>query len=129
MPLIQFDIVEGRTENELNVLLQAVHEAMVSAFNVPEQDRYQIVNQHKPAEMIIQDTGLGFTRSSNVVVISMTSKKRTAEQKETLYRLIAENLHSRCNIHPEDIMINITENGEADWSFGLGEAQFLNGKL
>jgi hypothetical protein len=33
--------------------------AMVEAFDVPVTDRYQIVHQHRPHELIIEDTGLG----------------------------------------------------------------------
>lgn len=63
------------------------------------------------------------------MIISVTSKTRTTLQKEKLYTLLAEKLQSECGISPEDLMVSITENGDADWSFGLGEAQFITGKL
>ncbi|APH68868.1 tautomerase family protein [Bacillus spizizenii] len=129
MPLLRFDLIEGRDEKSLQLLLDTAHQAMVEAFGVPERDRYQIVHQHPENELIIQDTGLGFQRSKDLVIISMTSKTRTESQKEKLYALLAEKLEAECGISPEDLMVSITENGDADWSFGLGEAQFLNGKL
>ncbi|KKI89876.1 tautomerase [Bacillus sp. SA1-12] len=129
MPLLRFDLIEGRDEQSLKKLLDTAHNAMVEAFNVPERDRYQIVHQHSANELIIQDTGLGFNRTNNVVIISIVSKARTKEQKKRLYSLLADRLETECGISPEDLMISITENGEADWSFGLGEAQFLTGKL
>ncbi|MCY7793031.1 tautomerase family protein, partial [Bacillus haynesii] len=87
------------------------------------------VHQHPANELIIQDTGLGLNRSKDLVVISITSKTRTESQKEKLYALLAKRLEAECGISPEDVMVSITENGDADWSFGLGEAQFLTGKL
>ena len=129
MPLLRFDVIEGRDEKSLRNLLDAAHRAMVEAFDVPERDRYQIVHQHPAHEMMIQDTGLGFERSKNVVVISVTSKQRTDEQKQKLYRLLVQELGESCGIEPNDIMISIVTNADADWSFGMGEAQFLNGKL
>lgn len=129
MPLIRIDVIEGRTEEELKLLADAVHDAVVESFEVPARDRYQTINQHKPYEMYIEDTGLGFERTNNIVVIQVISKTRTAEQKKQLYQKIAGHLQSRCYIAPEDVMVSITDNTEADWSFGLGEAQFLNGKL
>ncbi|MCY8009511.1 tautomerase family protein [Bacillus haynesii] len=129
MPLLRFDLIEGRDEQALKKLLDTAHDAMVEAFNVPEKDRYQIVHQHPANELIIQDTGLGLNRSKDLVVISITSKTRTESQKEKLYTLLAERLEAECGISPEDVMVSITENGDADWSFGLGEAQFLTGKL
>ncbi|MCY8404736.1 tautomerase family protein [Bacillus sonorensis] len=129
MPLLRFDLIEGRDEKALKTLLDTAHCAMVEAFNVPERDRYQIVHQHPANELIIQDTGLGLNRSKDLVVISITSKTRTKSQKEKLYALLTEKLEAECGISPEDVMVSITENGDADWSFGLGEAQFLTGKL
>ncbi|ADE67564.1 MULTISPECIES: tautomerase family protein [Priestia] len=129
MPLLRFDVIEGRDEKELKTLLDAAHRAMLEAFGVPERDRYQIVHQHPAHEMIIEDTGLGFERSKDLVIISVTSKQRTEEQKQALYRLIVKELGESCGIQPNDIMISIVENGNADWSFGMGEAQFLTGKL
>ncbi|MCF6799393.1 tautomerase family protein [Priestia megaterium] len=129
MPLLRFDVIEGRDEKELKTLLDAAHRAMLEAFGVPERDRYQIVHQHPAHEMIIEDTGLGFVRSKDLVIISVTSKQRTEEQKQALYRLIVKELGESCGIQPNDIMISIVENGNADWSFGMGEAQFLTGKL
>ncbi|GAA3333653.1 hypothetical protein GCM10020331_098540 [Ectobacillus funiculus] len=63
MPLIRFDVIEGRDKESLRNLLDASHRAMVKAFGVPERDRYQIVHQHPAHELIIEDTGLGFERS------------------------------------------------------------------
>ncbi|MED3911389.1 tautomerase family protein [Peribacillus simplex] len=129
MPLIRFDLIEGRDKNSLRNLLDAAHRAVVKAFDVPEKDRYQIVHQHPAHELIIEDTGLGFERSKNLVVISVTSKQRREDQKQYLYKLLVQELGENCGIEPNDIMVSIVTNGDADWSFGLGEAQFLNGEL
>ncbi|WP_342044100.1 tautomerase family protein [Bacillus sp. OTU530] len=129
MPLIRFDVIEGRDKESLKSLLDASHRAIVKAFGVPERDRYQIVHQHPAHELIIEDTGLGFGRSENVVIISVTSKQRTEEQKQNLYKLLVQELGESCGIEPNDIMVSIVTNGDADWSFGFGEAQFLTGKL
>ncbi|WP_214729182.1 tautomerase family protein [Exiguobacterium sp. s168] len=129
MPLLRFDVIEGRSEEELKTLLDTAHDAMVEAFDVPERDRYQIVHTHKAHEMVIQDTGLGFERSKDIVLISVTSKTRTEEKKQRLYQLLAERLEANCGLAPTDLMVSIVENDVADWSFGLGEAQFLTGKL
>lgn len=129
MPLIRFDVIEGRDKESLRNLLDASHRAMVKAFGVPERDRYQIVHQHPARELIIEDTGLGFERSENLVIISVTSKQRSEEQKQNLYKLLVQELGESCGIEPNDIMVSIVTNGDADWSFGFGEAQFLTGKL
>lgn len=129
MPLLRFDLIEGRTEEQVKQLLDAAHRGMVRAFDVPERDRYQVVHQHPAYELIMEDTGLGFDRSRDVVLISVTSKQRTEEQKEKLYQYIVEELQESCGIDPKDVMISIAINGNADWSFGFGRAQFLTGEL
>ena len=129
MPLLRIDVFEGRTDNELNALLDAVHRAMLAAFKVPERDRYQIVTEHKPVQMVIEDTGLDIPRTSKFVFIQVTSRPRTREMKELFYRLTVDELQNSCGIAPTDVMINIVTCTDDDWSFGLGRAQFLTGEL
>jgi Tautomerase enzyme. len=57
MPLLCFDLIAGRSENQIKRILDVTHEVMVNAFNVPERDRYQIVREHLPSRMIVEDTG------------------------------------------------------------------------
>ncbi|MDR7037844.1 hypothetical protein J2X36_002597 [Methylobacterium sp. BE186] len=129
MPLLRFDLIEGRTEAELTTLLDAAHEAMLEAFRVPPGDRYQIVTEHKPSRMVIEDTGLGIPRTRNVVVVQMITRPRSQEMKQTFYRLLTEKLEARCGIAPSDVMVSCVVNTDADWSFGHGRAQFLTGEL
>ncbi|MHC5250970.1 tautomerase family protein [Listeria kieliensis] len=129
MPLLNIDMLRGKTPTENKKVLDVIHAAVVEAFEVPERDRYQILNLHDQAEMILLDTGLGFDRTENQLVIRVTSKKRTEKQKQLFYKRVTERLLDECQIEPRDVMISIVENGDADWSFGYGEAQFLNGKL
>lgn len=129
MPLLRFDLIQGRDQASLKKLLDTAHEAMVEAFALPKDDRYQIVHQHPAEEFVIEDTGLGFRRSDQLVVLSVTTKQKTQAQKQQLYKLLAERLKERCGISPDDLMISIVENTDADWSFGQGEAQFITGKL
>jgi Tautomerase enzyme len=59
MPLLRFDLIEGRDKKTVTKLLDAAHDAVVKALGVPVRDRYQIVHQHPEHELIVQDTGLG----------------------------------------------------------------------
>ncbi|GFO80439.1 tautomerase family protein [Methyloceanibacter sp.] len=129
MPLLRFDLIEGRNDEEIQDLLDAAHRAMLAAFKVPERDRYQIVHEHKPGQMIVEDTGLDIPRTEKVVLLQVTSRPRTREQKETFYRLLCEELEKTCGIAPSDVMVSIVENTDGDWSFGRGRAQFLTGEL
>jgi len=129
VPLINIDVIRGRSPEQLRDLLDAIHDAMVEAFEVPETDRYQIVTQHDPDEVVAHDTGLGFTRTAELVIVRMTSRARSEPAKQRLYQLLADQLQQRCGLDRHDLIVTITENGPADWSFGGGEAQFLTGAL
>lgn len=129
MPLLKFHMYEGRTEKEITNILDVTHEAMVQSFNVPDSDRYQLVQEHKSYQMIIKDTGLGYERTNQFILIHMISKERTSDQMEFFYKNVAEALHNKCGISPTDIMFTTSPNEEGDWSFGEGIAQFLTGDL
>jgi phenylpyruvate tautomerase PptA (4-oxalocrotonate tautomerase family) len=129
MPLLRIDLYEGRTDTEMKVLLDAVHRAMLAAFKVPERDRYQIVHEHRPASMIMEDTGLGIPRTEKFICIQVTTRPRTREEKEHFYRLLVEELEKTCGVAPTDVMVNMVTCQDEDWSFGLGRAQFLTGEL
>ncbi|MFG6071419.1 tautomerase family protein [Enterobacter ludwigii] len=129
MPLLKFDVMKGRTEEEIRSLLDAAHEAMVEAFDVPESDRYQSLTQHNPGELILRDTGLGYTRSERVVLLTVVSRPRTKEQKQDFYALLARRLKEKCGLSADDLMVSLVENRDEDWSFGRGKAEFVTGEL
>jgi len=129
MPLVRFDIVEGRTDEEIAALLDAAHRAVVAAFDVPERDRYQVVHEHRPGRLIVQDTGLGIGRSDKVVVVSVVSRPRSQASKLGFYETLADEFHRHANVSPDDLIVSIVENSDSDWSFGHGRAQFITGEL
>ena len=129
MPLLRIDLYEGRSDGELKNFLDAVHRAMLAAFKVPDRDRYQIVHEHSPASMIMEDTGLGIPRTEKFICIQVTTRPRTREEKELFYRLVVEELEKTCGIAPTDVMVNMVTCQDEDWSFGRGRAQFLTGEL
>ncbi|KAB2940533.1 MAG: tautomerase family protein [Hyphomicrobium sp.] len=129
MPLLRFDLIEGRTDTEIKTLLDAAHRAMLAAFNVPARDRYQIVNEHKASRMVVEDTGLGIPRTRNIVVVQVITRPRGKEAKQRFYRFLVEELQKSCGIAASDVMVSMVENTDEDWSFGLGRAQFLDGDL
>ena len=129
MPLLYFNVLEGRTDAELKTMLDAAHRAMLAAFKVPERDRYQIVNEHKASHMIVEDTGLGIPRTDKVVVVQVVTRPRGKKLKQKFYKLLTEELQKSCGIAPSDVMVSMIENSDEDWSFGRGRAQFLEGDL
>ena len=129
MPLVRIDILEGRPEEELRELADVVQEVMEDVFVAPERDRYQIIHEHRPGRIIAEDTGLGFRRTEDLVIIQVTQQGRTEDQKKALYAGLADRLRERIGLAPSDLIVSVTESTRADWSFGMGRAQFLEGDL
>ena len=129
MPLLCFDLIAGRSENQIKRILDITHEVVVNAFNVPPRDRYQIVREHLPSRMIIEDTGLGIERTANRMVLQVTTRLRSRAMKQAFYRSLVERRADGCGISPNDVVVTFVTNTDEDWSFGLGRAQFLTGEL
>src|ERR1700712_1968946 len=105
MPLLRFDVIKGRNSVEITSLLDAAHESVVEAFGVPDRDRYQVINEHEPSHLRIEDTGLDIERSDRVVLLQVTSRHRTTEQKQIFYRILCSNLYDRCGLSPRDVVV------------------------
>ena len=129
MPLLKFDLIEGRTEDEIRTLLDSAHRAVLSTFKVPERDRYQIVTEHKPFHFVVQDTGLGIERTRNLVVLTVVTSPRSTESKQAFYAELTRELKAHCAIEPSDVVVSIVTNTTSDWSFGNGVAQYVTGEL
>jgi len=129
MPLLRFDLIEGRSADQIKTLLNATHSALVAAFRIPERDRYQIVHEHPASHFIVQDTGLGIDRTTNQVVLHVTTRPRPRKAKIAFYHLLCESLKNECGIEPSDVVVTMVTNSDEDWSFGHGRAQFLTGEL
>jgi 4-oxalocrotonate tautomerase len=128
MPLVYVDLIEGRDPEQLRSLLDTAHEALVEAFDVPLRDRYQVVSTHPAREIVAWDTGWGIQHSDQLAIVHIVSRRRTRQQKQNLYMLLAEKLQKECGLDPADLIVSITENDDEDWSFGQGRAQFLTGE-
>ncbi len=128
MPLVRIDIIEGRSAQQVNELADTVQQVMINTFAAPQFDRYQVIHEHKPGFIRALDTGLNYTRTNNIVVIQITQQGRSTEQKKAMYKEMSIQLE-KIGIAPADLIISVIENTRADWSFGLGKAQFLDGDL
>ena len=129
MPLVRIDLIEGRTDAEVATLADTVQEVLEDVFAAPARDRYQVISEHRPGRLVLQDTGLGFERTDGVVLVQVVQQGRTAAQKQALYAALAERLEAKAGVAPTDLVVSVMENTHTDWSFGLGRAQFLEGDL
>jgi len=48
MPLVDIDLLEGRSEGEFDAISDAGHEAMVAVLDVPQRNRFPIITERAP---------------------------------------------------------------------------------
>jgi phenylpyruvate tautomerase PptA (4-oxalocrotonate tautomerase family) len=126
MPFVRIDTLRA-DKTRLEALGRAVHDALVYAIGIPADDLFQVLTSHDGATSTIRyDAGyLGIHRDDDIVFVDITMRAgRTTEQKQALYRRIAELAHEYAGTEPRNVLVKITENDLLDWSFGDGVAQY-----
>ena len=127
MPLVRISLRHGTSSEYRQALADGVHRAMVEALAVPPDDRFQVVTEHPPEGLIYDPQYLGIRRSERVVFVQITmSYGRKPQQKRKLYKRMAEILAGSPGLPPQDLLINLVEVSWENWSFGNGEAQYMD---
>jgi phenylpyruvate tautomerase PptA (4-oxalocrotonate tautomerase family) len=111
MPLVRVEIFEGKSKEYKKALLDGIHNALVTAFKIPINDRKQKLYELSRENLII-----GNNNSKNYTFIEITAfKGRSYETKKLLYTLIAGNLKNSPGIDGEDILIVLNEQPLENW--------------
>jgi phenylpyruvate tautomerase PptA (4-oxalocrotonate tautomerase family) len=125
MPLVRIDVPKGQSADYRRAIGDVVYEAMLETLKAPKDDRFQIISEHSPDDLIIDPTYLGIERSNNAIIIQMTlNEGRAVEVKKAFFKAVADGLHTRVGLRREDVFINLVEVKKENWSFGNGEAQY-----
>jgi 4-oxalocrotonate tautomerase len=125
MPLVRISFREGKSAEYRQAVADEVHHALVEAANVPEQDRFQLLTDHAPEELIYDPGYLGVKRTDDIVMIQITLNQRPQQVKLAIYKTIAAKLAKRPGVRPEDVLISLVGVTPEDWSFGEGKAQYV----
>jgi phenylpyruvate tautomerase PptA (4-oxalocrotonate tautomerase family) len=129
MPLVRIDVNQGRSQEDLQRLSRGIHDAILAEYGIPERDYFHILTEHPAGQIFAQDAGLGFERTSGVVMIQIfTQRGRSQDAKQQLFTAVADKL-AQAGIAGEDVFIGYVENTAGDWSFGFGRAQYVTGEL
>ena len=124
MPLVRISVLKGKPAELRRKIGDAVHRAMVDAIDVPALDRFQVLTEHEPGDLIYDSHYLGIARTDGLVVIQLTiSAGRSLEKKRNLYKQIAANL-AVLGVRREDVWVNLVEVAKENWSFGNGVASY-----
>lgn len=124
MPLARIDLIKGKSEEYRQAIGEAVYQALLS-IGVPEDDRFQVIHEHEPANFIFAESYLGVEHTNDLVIIQITfNEGRTTVQKQALYKAIAEGIHAATGLGIGDVFVNLVEVKRENWFFGNGVAQY-----
>jgi phenylpyruvate tautomerase PptA (4-oxalocrotonate tautomerase family) len=127
MPLVRISLIKGKSREYIHAISEGVHQAMVDTYQVPDGDRFQLINQHEPEDFIYDPSYLGIQRTDDAVFIHITAGNwRNTATKKALYRAIADRLSRDPGVRPEDVQIVISSNERDEWSLGNGVASYLS---
>jgi 4-oxalocrotonate tautomerase len=125
MPLVRIDLRQGASPPFRKAIADGVHAAMIETLAIPPDDRFQVISEREPDNLVYDPQYFGIRRSDKVVFIQITmSAGRKPGQKRALFKRISELLAKSPGVRPEDVFINLVEVAWENWSFGLGEAQY-----
>ena len=126
MPFVRIDALRA-DEQRLEAMGRAVHEALIDAIGIPQDDLFHVLTSHGGTRsMLHYDNYLGLQRSDDIVFVSITMRSgRTDDQKRALYRRIAELAEEYAGIEPRNVLVVLHENRPIDWSLGEGVAQYV----
>jgi phenylpyruvate tautomerase PptA (4-oxalocrotonate tautomerase family) len=119
--------MEGKSAAYRQAVGAAIHQAMVDTINIPEQDRFQVITEHKPDGLIYDPSYFDIQRTDDIIFVQITMRfGRTVEQKKALYARICELLVESPGVRSQDVFINLVEVAIENWSFGNGIAQYAS---
>jgi 4-oxalocrotonate tautomerase len=127
MPFVRISLRQGTSPEYRKAIADGVHRAMVESIAIPAGDRFQVVTEHAPEGLIYDPSYLGVERSDRVVFVQITmSTGRKPQQKRALFKRMAELLAESPGIRPQDLLVNLVEVSWENWSFGNGEAHYMD---
>ena len=125
MPLVRVSLRRGKPPAFRKAILDGIYSAMLTSFDVPEEDRFMTITEHDDADFSYSKSYLGIARSDDLVMIQITANNtRTTLKKKAFFRQLVDNLKADPGVRPEDVFINLVEVEPENWSFGNGIAQY-----
>ncbi len=127
MPFVQISLIEGKSPEHISAISESVHQGLVEVFKIPEPDKFQVIHEVKPHQLIFPDTFLGISHTDNLVYIHITAKEgRTVDIKRDLYARIVALVRERTVLSADDVIIILADAKAENWSFGQGRAQLVD---
>ena len=111
MPLVKVEIIKGKTAEYKKILLQSIHDALVAALQIEDDDRYQ-----RLYELDADCFERRAAKTDRFTLIELTLfPGRSKEIKRQLIKETARLLFERLEIQASDIMMIMHEPPLDNW--------------
>lgn len=115
MPLVKLNVFEGRSIEFKHGVADCIHEALIEAFKIKEDDKLFRIIEFKKEDFIIPPN-----KTENYILIEISIfPGRSLDAKRLLYRNIVENL-KKLGISADDIFILLQEESLDNWGIRGG---------
>jgi phenylpyruvate tautomerase PptA (4-oxalocrotonate tautomerase family) len=115
MPFAEIEVCRSRTPEQVQALIEAVHQSLREAFKIPERDRHIRYIEHKPEHFAIPPD-----KSENYTLVEITLfPGRSAQAKKVLFRSIVTRFEI-LGIPRSDVYIVLNEQPLENWGLRGG---------
>ena len=52
MPLVRISVLRGKSRSDRRAIADNIYEALRESFNVPEEDRFMVITEHDPEDLV-----------------------------------------------------------------------------
>jgi phenylpyruvate tautomerase PptA (4-oxalocrotonate tautomerase family) len=119
MPIVKIEVCRTRPAEQVSALIEAVYQAQLAAFKLPEDDRQIRYVEHKPEHFPVPP---GKTENYTLVEFQIFPG-RSLEAKRNLYQGVVRRF-GELGIQPSDIIIVLHEPPLENWGIrGLPAAE------
>jgi Tautomerase enzyme len=91
MPFVNISLARGKPREYLDGVSAAVHQALVQELAMNPDDRFQLIDQYEPSEMIFNRDFRGGPRSDDFIVFTITEGIDSGDQaKQRFYKTLVD---------------------------------------
>lgn len=128
MPFVNISLARGKSGRYLEAVSAAVHEALVQELEMNPEDRFQLIDQYEPGEMVFARDFRGGPRSADFVVFTITEGVDRGDQaKQRFYKTLVDLLRKDPGVRGEDVfvMFHLTPPGNFSFARGISGTELV----
>lgn len=121
MPVVEISMLKGRSVEEIALICDTIHRAIVKHYEIPAEDRFQLVRQYESHELRFDRDFAGGPRSDQFILVQITAgRERAVATKQALFEELALSLAQDAGLDPEDVFIMLGNVKMTDLSLAGG---------